>query len=196
MNIKLYSPLDEAHKILNKYNQEHLLDFYEDLSDNKKKDLIKQILNIDFEEILSLYENSKKPENFDISCVSPLEHTEKDKLSDDEISNFTRIGEEIIRSGSFAVVTMAGGQGTRLGYKGPKGTYELDLKPVKKSLFQIMCENIKQTNRKYNVIIPWYIMTSDENDLATKQYFEEHDYFGYPKDKITFFTQMTKHSCI
>lgn len=189
MDIKIDNKLDEAHRILSKYNQEHLLDFYEDLSDNKKKDLLNQIFKIDFEEILSLYKNSKKPENFDISCVSPLEHIEKDMLTPDEISKFTQIGENIIRSGSFAIVTMAGGQGTRLGYKGPKGTYELNLKPEKKSLFQIMCENIKQTNKTYNVIIPWYIMTSEENDAATKKYFELHDYFGYPKDKITFFTQ-------
>ena len=181
--------LEEAQRLLDTYKQEHLLDFYDDLSAFQKDSLLNQILSIDFEEILSLYENSRKPENFDISCVSPLEHIEKEKLSTDEIGSLAKIGEEIIRSGSFAVVTMAGGQGTRLGYKGPKGTYELDLKPMKKSLFQIMCENIKQTNRKYNIIIPWYIMTSEENDSATKTYFEEHDYFGYPKEKITFFTQ-------
>lgn len=189
MDKKINTKLDEVQRLLSTYKQEHLLDFYEDLSDNKKKNLLKQIQNINFEEILSLYENSKKPENFDIACVSPLDHIEKNMLSSDEVATLTKLGEEIIRSGSFAVVTMAGGQGTRLGYKGPKGTYELDLKPEKKSLFQIMCENITQANRKYNTIIPWYIMTSEENDSATKKYFEQHDYFGYPKNKITFFTQ-------
>ena len=84
---------------------------------------------------------------------------------------------------------MAGGQGTRLGYKGPKGTYMLDLSPVKKSLFQIMAEDIKRNNEKYNTIIPWYIMTSDDNDLQTKKFFELNDFFEYPKEKIKFFKQ-------
>lgn len=84
---------------------------------------------------------------------------------------------------------MAGGQGTRLGYKGPKGTYMLNLKPIKKSLFQIIAENIIETNIKYNVLIPWYIMTSEENDKQTQDFFEINDFFGYPKEKITFFKQ-------
>ena len=86
---------------------------------------------------------------------------------------------------------MAGGQGTRLGYKGPKGTYEIEFEKTgeKKSLFQIMCEDLKRANKKYNVTIPWYIMTSEDNDFATKQYFENHNFFNYPKDKIKFFVQ-------
>ena len=82
-----------------------------------------------------------------------------------------------------------GGQGSRLGYKGPKGTYILHLKPVKKSLFQILAENIMMTNEKYSVTIPWYIMTSDENDVQTQEFFTKNNYFGYPKDKIKFFRQ-------
>ena len=181
--------LDMAKQLLSKYNQEHLLDFYDDLNDNEKNSLLNQILKIDFAEILSLYENSMKPEDFDISCVSPLEHFEKEKLSAEQVATYTALGESIIQSGEFAVVTMAGGQGTRLGYKGPKGTYELDLKPEKKSLFQIMCEDLISINQKYGITLFWYIMTSEENDLATKKYFEKHNYWGYPKDKITFFTQ-------
>lgn len=84
---------------------------------------------------------------------------------------------------------MAGGQGTRLGYKGPKGTYMLNLKPIKKSLFQIIAENIIETNKKYNVIIPWYIMTSEENNNDTIRFFAINNFFGYPKEKIKFFKQ-------
>jgi len=86
-------------------------------------------------------------------------------------------------------VTMAGGQGTRLGHKGPKGTYMLNLKPIKKSLFQIIAENIIETNKKYNVIIPWYIMTSEENNNETIRFFALNNFFGYPKEKIKFFKQ-------
>lgn len=75
------------------------------------------------------------------------------------------------------------------GYKGPKGTYMLNLKPIKKSLFQIIAENIIKTNNKYNVIIPWYVMTSEENHNQTISFFALNNFFGYPKEKIKFFKQ-------
>ena len=78
--------------------------------------------------------------------------------------------------------------GTRLGYKGPKGTFELETRP-KKSLFEIVCDYLKCTNKKCNSNIYWYIMTSNYNDCATKDYFEKHNYFGYDKDHIIFFKQ-------
>lgn len=65
----------------------------------------------------------------------------------------------------------------------------LDLEPKKKSLFEIMCEDIKSTNEKYNIILPWFIMTSTENDRETKEFFELNNFFEYTKEKITFFTQ-------
>ena len=132
-----------------------------------------------------------KNDKLDISTVSPLPHYEKNLFSEKELYDYINLGENIIKSGSFAVVTMSGGQGSRLGYKGPKGTYELRFKSLneKKSLFQIMCEDIKRANEKYNITIPWYIMTSQDNDKATKDFFETHNFFDYPKDKIKFFTQ-------
>lgn len=183
--------LSKVKEILTKYNQEHLLYFYNELSDDQKETLLNQLLNIDFEEILNLYKNSMKNDKLDISTVSPLPHYEKQLFSEEEISDYINLGENIIKSGAFAVVTMSGGQGSRLGYKGPKGTYELRFKTLneKKSLFQIMCEDIKRANKKYNVTIPWYIMTSQDNNKATKDFFEIHNFFDYPKDKIKFFTQ-------
>lgn len=183
--------LSKANQIIKKYNQEHLLYFYDELSQEQKDFLLNQILNTDFEQILSLYQNSLQESTLDKNTLSPLPHFEKDKLSQEKILHFSKVGEEIIKSNAFAVVTMAGGQGTRLGYKGPKGTYELvfESKSAKKSLFQIMCEDIKRANEKYGVVIPWYIMTSEENDMQTKNYFEKHNFWGYPKEKIKFFTQ-------
>ncbi len=81
------------------------------------------------------------------------------------------------------------GQGTRLGHSGPKGTYILNIKPNPKSLFEILCDDLKTAKEKYNVIIPWYIMTSRENNSKTKEFFEENNYFGYPKDAVKFFIQ-------
>lgn len=186
MNNKI---LCEATNILKKYNQEHLLCLYDTLDENEKNLLLEQILHTDFEHIISLYKNSMKKEHFCLDNISPLEHLEKSYFSTDELNHYISIGSNELLNQNYAVVTMAGGQGTRLGYKGPKGTYMLDLKPQKKSLFQIMCEDIKQANLKYNIIIPWYIMTSEENDIPTKLFFEKNNYFDYPPNKIKFFKQ-------
>ncbi len=181
--------LCNATNILKKYHQEHLLYLYDMLSENEKEFLLNQILNTDFEHIISLYKNSMKGDSFSFDTITPLEHLEKVDFSTSELNHYISIGEHELQNEHYAVVTMAGGQGTRLGYKGPKGTYLLDLKPQKKSLFQIMCEDIKQANLKYNITIPWYIMTSEENDIATKLFFEKNNYFDYPVNKIKFFKQ-------
>lgn len=181
--------LTKVKQILKEYKQENLLYFYNELSDEEKEILLNQILTIDFENIFSLYHNSMILKEVKKEELSPLPHFEKEAFSEEEISFYSSIGESIISSGSFAVITMSGGQGSRLGYKGPKGTYPLDLEPEKKSLFQIMCEDLKRTNERYNITLPWYIMTSEENDKQTKDFFKSHHYWNYPKDKITFFTQ-------
>ena len=100
-----------------------------------------------------------------------------------------KIGEDIIANNQYAVVTMAGGQGTRLGHKGPKGTFILNVKPEPKSLFQIIAENLIKTNNKYGIILNWYIMTSTENNDETVKYFEDNNYFGYNSENVKFFKQ-------
>lgn len=181
--------LEKVNKILSTYNQEHLIKFYNELDNSQRELLLNQILRINFEQILTLYDNSMKDDYVPHDKISPINHFEKNRFTKDEILYYKKIGDQVIASSSFAVVTMAGGQGTRLGYKGPKGTYEIDFEPEKKSLFEIMCEDIKRANNKFDVIIPWYIMTSEENDKQTKEYFEIHNYWDYPKEKIKFFTQ-------
>ncbi len=177
-----------AKEILKEYKQEHLLNFYDELNDNEKEFLINQILRIDFKQIFDLYEASKTDEVIPCNLIEPLPYFDKSELTDDDINYYTCIGEKYIKNGEFAVVTMAGGQGTRLGYKGPKGTFELDIVP-KKSLFEILCDNLKKANKKYNTTIPWYIMTSIYNDEETKKFFKEKNFFGYPEHYIKFFKQ-------
>ena len=95
--------------------------------------------------------------------------------------------EDVIKNNQYAVVTMAGGQGTRLGHKGPKGTFLIDVLPEPKYLFQILAENLERANKKYGIILPWYIMTSRENNEETVKFFEKNKFFGYQKDKNIFF---------
>ena len=177
-------------EILKKYNQEHLLNFYDELTEDEKKILISQINSTDFNKVNNYYNESVTATNISSDRISPIPYIAKDKLSSEEISNYTKIGEDSIKNGELAIITLAGGQGTRLGYKGPKGTYEIEV-PPKKSLFEFACDNLKEVQNKYNISLYWYIMTSPSNDFATRQYFEEHNYFDYPKEKIKFFVQNT-----
>ena len=84
---------------------------------------------------------------------------------------------------------MAGGQGTRLRHQGPKGTFKLDVNGKGKYLFEILTENLKEANQRYEVTIPWYIMTSRENHDETVEFLEKHNFFGYDKNFVTIFQQ-------
>lgn len=97
-------------------------------------------------------------------------------------------GEELIREGAVAAFLVAGGQGTRLGYDGPKGEYPVT--PIrKKPLFQVFAEQLIAVGRKYGKPVPWYIMTSDTNDAATRAFFQKHHYFGLNPADVFFFQQ-------
>lgn len=179
-------------EIVKKYNQEHLLKYIDLISTNEgKNNLINDIENIDFEKLNKLFALSNQ--NFKNSMKTVmLEHIrvfDKDRFSDEENNEILKIGEDIIANNQYAVVTMAGGQGTRLGHKGPKGTFILNVKPEPKSLFQIIAENLIKANNKYGIILNWYIMTSTENNDETVKYFENNNYFGYNSENVKFFKQ-------
>ena len=175
----------EIQTILKKYNQEHLIEHYETLDENNKKKLLNQIKNIDFALIESLYKNTKKQEKNNEDIITPIEYLDKYKLND-KYKYYENIGKKAIKEGKLAAVTMAGGQGTRLGHDGPKGTYDIGL-DSHKSLFELLCDSLKEEGKKYGVTIPWFIMTSQENNKATIEFFEKNKYFGYQKDKNIFF---------
>ena len=177
--------------ILKENNQEHLLKYLEMADENQKVELIKEIENINFDELKELYKISKRDKDKAIGSqlIEHVKFVDKYKMNEDDFNKYKEVGENIIKNGEYAVVTMAGGQGTRLGHDGPKGTFLLDVNPEPKYLFEILADGIKRANEKYGVILNWYIMTSTENDEKTEEFFEEHNYFGYPKNKIKFFKQ-------
>lgn len=177
--------LENIRKTLRKYSQEHLLNGYERLNEIKQKQLLSQIENTDFELINSLYNNAKKQFTNQDSQITPIEYLDKDKLNG-YYKNYQEIGENAIRNKKLAAVTMAGGQGTRLGHDGPKGTFDIGLESHK-SLFELLSDSLRTQGRQYDVIIPWFIMTSEENDEQTREFFAKHRYFGYQKDKNIFF---------
>ena len=177
--------LEAIKRTLKKYSQEHLLNGYEKLDEVKQKKLLNQIENTDFELINSLYQNSQKEVQIPESQITPIEYLDKEKLNG-YYKGFQETGEKAIRSGKLAAVTMAGGQGTRLGHKGPKGTFDIGL-DSHKSLFELLSDSLKEQGKKYDVTIPWFIMTSEENNDETVEFFAKHKFFGYEKDKNIFF---------
>lgn len=180
--------LHSTMQILKKYNQEQLLNFYNELTNDEKQKLLSQINSIDFDMVNTLYEQSHLDKSISFNRITPIPYIEKSRLTSSQIKKYTQVGNNIIKNNELAVITLAGGQGTRLGYKGPKGSYEIDV-PPRKSLFEFACDNLKEVQKTYGISINWYIMTSPSNDLATKNFFYAKDFFNYPKDKIKFFTQ-------
>ena len=176
---------EEAEAFLKNYGQEHLLNGFDKLDESHKEKLLDEIENIDFNLIQNLYESTNKKNKKEEDKIEPMEYLDKYKLNE-KYKYYENIGKKAIKEGKLAAVTMAGGQGTRLGHDGPKGTFDIGL-DSHKSLFELLCDSLKDEGKKYGVTIPWFIMTSKENNEETINFFEKHKYFGYQKDKNIFF---------
>lgn len=178
----------QAKQLVQKFHQEQLLANFDRLSQEKQTQLLDEILAINFEQVNNLFQQTKEKPHFENDKIEPIPYVTKANLPKEEYEKYEQLGVEAIKQGKLAVVTMAGGQGTRLGHSGPKGTYDLGL-PSHKSIFEILCDTLKEAVEKYQVTIPWYLMTSDENNRETVQFFEEHHYFGYDNNAVKFFKQ-------
>lgn len=180
--------IEQTKKLLKKNNQIKILKFMEKVDDTKKKKLADQILKLDFEQVNRLYKD-RNAKFVNEKKIEPIKYINKNKLSSKEINEIKQIGDQVIEQGKYAVVTMAGGQGTRLGWKGPKGTFKLE--KVGKYIFEILTETLLKAKEEYGKEVYWYIMTSIDNNDKTINFFEKHNYFGYPKEKVKFFKQNT-----
>ena len=181
--------LQDVIELLKEYNQEHIIRWINTLDEEKKREIIEQIKQIDFHQMTELYDNTKKEVEIKENKIEAIKYIDKEKLTVIEREELEELGEQVIRKGEYAVVTMAGGQGTRLEHTGPKGTFKLDVYGKGKYLFEILAENLKEANKNYGVTIPWYIMTSKENNEATYDFLEKNNYFGYEKEDVILFEQ-------
>ena len=164
---------EAASALLEKYGQQHMLHYYEKLSDTQKETLLTAIENIDFSVFKTLNTAEKKP----LGEVTPI-----DALSLKEIkkqrSRYIQTGNAAIREGRVGVVLLAGGQGTRLGFDGPKGTFNIGVnRPL--YIFECQINSIKASCAAAQALPHLFIMTGPQNDEITRKFFEEHDYFGY-----------------
>lgn len=193
------------------YNQQHVFDHWSGLDEQQKIALLEQLDGINVEE-LGNYLKLAKAEHGDLQAsgfydlsikpkpdIMPFNGKVTSTSKDTKYLKKTcyNLGIEAIKSNQVATILLAGGQGTRLGYDGPKGMYDIGM-PSKRTLFCMVAERIKKLsqiagdgNIDNTVHIPLYIMTSPMNYDITKKYFELNDYFGLPADDVKFFSQGT-----
>ncbi len=183
---------DELLSILEPVGQEHILRYFDELDDSGRQKLSSQIKSIDWPKVMKWTKEAGEGLSADaLASVIPAPYKpEVPETADDKAlyEKAIKRGVELLKNGKVAAFTVAGGQGTRLGYNGPKGTYPVSA--VKhKSLFQIFAEGILRNQKKYGKTIPWYIMTSVINDAPTRAFFMEHNFFGLDASQVMFFTQ-------
>ena len=181
--------IKDAEAKLKKYNQDVVIKLMNKLEGKEKEALAESVLETDLESVEKVFKTINTKQETSSNGIAPMNATIKENVSDEERQKYYELGKKVIENNEYAVVTVAGGQGTRLGHNGPKGTYKINTIKGEKSLFEILCETMKEAGKKFGTLIPWYIMTSDENNKQTVEFFEANDYFGYDKDKIKFFRQ-------
>ena len=188
--------MTDIRKYYEERGQGHVFAHYHHLTDHQKKELEGQAAQIDLDEISALVSTLIRASGTAHSSLTgelaPADYIPMPghcETADPGLwKEATKRGEAALRTGRVAAFTVAGGQGTRLGFDGPKGTYGVT--PVlKKSLFQVFAEKILAATRIYGRPVPWYIMTSILNHEDTVAFFESNDFFGLSRDRVHFFTQ-------
>jgi UDP-N-acetylglucosamine/UDP-N-acetylgalactosamine diphosphorylase len=177
---------------LKSIDQSHVLRFADALPAAGKEKLTKQLEALDLPYIKELSETQIKvkapielpKEIKPVSAYPNQADAQRRQLYVDAEER----GRQLLGEGRVAAFLVAGGQGTRLGYDGPKGEYPVT--PIKqKPLFQVFAEQLIAFGKEFGRDIPWYIMTSDVNDAPTKAFFKKHNYFGLKESNVTFFVQ-------
>lgn len=174
---------EQLKEVLLLHGQMHVLQWWDELDEEGKKHLSKQIEHIDWREI-SLSGNGAVEAHGEILPMQGL------SLSDIAArrEEFYAVGKEALRAGKVAAVLLAGGQGTRLGFDGPKGACDIGVtKPL--YIFEQLIRNLQDVTLSCGAPVPLLIMTSELNDGQTRAFFEQHDYFGYPSEDVYFFRQ-------
>ena len=186
---------EEASQLLTRHGQGHLLAFYDQLADQQKQHLLEQIDRLDFSQIpawITDYVRNNQPvavpDHFEPApSYAPTPQTSAEQK---KYAEARKLGTKLISAGKVAAFVVAGGQGTRLGFDGPKGDFPLS--PIKKkTLFQIFAETILAVSEKYGANLRWYIMTSPLNYTVTCEIFESNGYFGLDESDVFIFQQGT-----
>lgn len=177
-------------KIWEDDNQKYIKAMMEKNTTEQNEKLTKRLEEIDF----SVLEHIERKETVNERGVfAPLDAVEVSEI-EARGTEFKELGLKAIREGKVGAVLLAGGQGTRLGLDRPKGTLNIGV-TKELYLFEQLLRNLMDVTDEAGVYVPLYIMTSNINNADTTAFFEEHDYFGYPKDYVKFFVQEMVPAC-
>ena len=175
---------EEALKKLAPAGQEHLLQYYDELGEGEKENLLAQIEALDLS-LLDLIKDGvrevPKGKLAPLGAVTLAEIAEKK-------DSYEATGIQAIQAGKVGAVLLAGGQGTRLGLDKPKGMLNVGI-TKELYLFEQLVNNLMQVVEKTGAWIPLFVMTSEKNHEDTTGFFQENNYFGYNKDYVYFFVQ-------
>jgi UDP-N-acetylglucosamine/UDP-N-acetylgalactosamine diphosphorylase len=176
----------DAQAVLARHNQAHLLRFWDRLDGAARGALLAQIEMLDFDGIARMQALLAGQ-----GGVVTADEPRPAAVVEFDVAARARAaarGQAELLAGRVGVLLVAGGQGTRLGFDGPKGAYPIG--PVSQAvLFHFHARKVLALSRRHGVSVPLYIMTSDANAAATRACFEQHDFFGLPQSDVFFFQQ-------
>ncbi len=178
-----------AKEILKIRGQEQLLEYFEELTQEQKTALLNDIENTNF----SILKNIKKNETRVLGKLAPINAVTVQEIARRRMQ-FETVGLNLLSEGKIGAVLLAGGQGTRLGFNKPKGMFNIGV-TRELSIFEQQMNNIKEVTKITGRNFPLFIMTSVTNNAETVAFFEEHEFFGYPKDRVHFFIQDVAPTC-
>ncbi|NOZ62645.1 MAG: UDPGP type 1 family protein [Calditrichaeota bacterium] len=183
---------EKIRKKATNFGQEHVFRFWNELDEDERQSLCAQLERINFDLMQHLKEQyiDKKGHKIEIGDLKPIAAIPVPNTPEQisAMEKARQVGKQRIAAGKVAALLVAGGQGTRLGFHGPKGMYPI-CPMSQKTFFQLHAEKILSLRNKFGVSIPWYIMTSETNHRQTVDFFQRHNFFDLAKSDVIFFTQ-------
>ncbi|UCF97943.1 MAG: UTP--glucose-1-phosphate uridylyltransferase [Spirochaetaceae bacterium] len=167
--------------------QDHLFDYWDERAPEMKQALLDDLQTLE-NDVYELLRQQLKQQLDDKGQrhIEPIAHIPEREWRGD--ARARAMGEDLLAAGKVAFLTVAGGQGSRLGFEGPKGCFPIS--PIREAtLFQILAEKILAARNRLNRPLFWYIMTSDMNFEETRRFLESNGYFGLREQEVSFFTQ-------
>lgn len=179
---------ERAKLYLEERGQQHLLQYYGELTEDERLVLLDDIENTNFSIIKNLNQSQKK-----LGKITPINAVSSEEIKRRRLQ-FESVGLNFLAEGKVAAVLLVGGQGSRLGYNGPKGTFNIGV-TRELSIFELQMDNIKEVVSKTGRYFHLFIMTSRSNNDETVAFYEKNNFFGYPRDMVHFYIQDVAPTC-
>jgi UDP-N-acetylglucosamine/UDP-N-acetylgalactosamine diphosphorylase len=184
--------LEQLRERFGAYRQDHVFRFWERLDEPARERLREQAARIDLEFLARAQRRTRGDPSASPGALrpAPIERLPEHGGDPDGFAQARKLGEELLAAGRVGAVVVAGGQGTRLGFEGPKGAFPLG--PVtERTLFELQGQKLRRARHRYRVPLPLYVMTSPATDADTREFFQHRSFLGLPPEDVFFFCQAT-----